>query len=292
MLSRTIDPLTLKPIDRHTGQPDTTGGHACYRRITEYFSKIEDYRRKGSVRHRLDHILFITISASISGADDLTAVALFAKENEEWLDSILKLEGGIPSESTFRTVFTLVDPKSLSSCFIDWANDLAEKTEGRVIAIDGKAQRGTALPDKPNSFVHIVSAWAADRGLTLGQVKVDGKSNEITAIPELLDLLDIEGAIVTIDAMGTQTSIATKIIEGKGDYVLALKGNQSTLHDEVKNYFEQALVYGEQGSEFEFVKESNSGHGRQEVRRIYVTDKIDFLGSHKEHWDRAAAFSN
>lgn len=286
MPSTTTDLIIPRPAATATTieKASFVGSQGFYRRFTRHFSQIEDYRRKGAVIHRLDHILFTTIAASISGADDLTAVALFAQENKEWLESILDLQGKTPSESTFRTVFTLLNPESLSRCFMEWMNDLVEKTGGRVIAIDGKAQKGTTLPGKSNSFIHIVNAWAADCGLTLGQVKVDGKSNEITAIPKLIDLLDLEGAIVTIDAMGTQTDIATKIIDAKGDYILALKGNQSSLHDEVTNYFEQALVYGEQGSEFELVEELSSGHGREEIRRIYVTEKIDFMDGYKKDW--------
>lgn len=258
--------------------------NACYTRFAKHFANVEDYRRQASVHHKLVHLLFIALCASISGANDLAAVAEFAKTNEQWFSSLLGLKHGVPSESTFRTVFMLLNPARLSQSFVEWVQELAEKSAGRVTAIDGKAQRGTALPDDSNSFVHLVSAWAADSGLTLGQLKVDGKSNEITAIPELLDLIDIEGSIVTIDAMGTQTSIATLIVEKGADYILALKGNHSTLQSEVVNYFDQALEHGDEGADYHMFEQRDSAHGREEVRRVFVTDRLDFLGDYQNQW--------
>jgi predicted transposase YbfD/YdcC len=256
----------------------------CYDGFSKHFVKANDYRRQGSVQHKLVDILFFTLCACISGANDLASVAEFTKTNESWFVSLLGLKNGVPSESTFRMVFMLLDPAGLSKCFVGWTQELAEKSMGRVTAIDGKAQRGTALPNDPNSFVHIVNAWAADSGLTLGQLRVDGKSNEITAIPELLKLIDVEGSIVTIDAMGAQTSIADLIVEKGADYILALKGNQSSLHSEVENFYSQALEYGDEGIDYLLFQEGSSGHGREEVRRIYVTDQFEFLTDYHKLW--------
>jgi len=147
-----------------------------------------------------------------------------------------------------------------------------------------KRNEEPALPDEPNSFVHIVSAWAADHQLTLGQLKVDGKSNEITAIPKLLELIDIEGTVITIDTMGTQKNIAEKIVNKKADYILALKGNQSKLHDEVEIFFEQAIKFGDPGVEFNEFKFEEEGRGRKEIRRVYVATEWDFLEDYKLDW--------
>jgi predicted transposase YbfD/YdcC len=155
--------------------------------------------------------------------------------------------------------------------------------DSRNVSIDGKAQRGTAKKGEPHSFVHIVSAWATTHNLTLGQLKVDGKSNEITAIPQLLDMIDVEGATITIDAMGCQTAIAEKIVDKGGDYVLALKGNQGHLSDEVENYFSQAEKIDFEGVECDAVGSKNCAHGRIEQREIYTTEDIDWLQK-KEDW--------
>ncbi len=156
-------------------------------------------------------------------------------------------------------------------------------TKGGSVAIDGKAQKGTADKDKPNSFVHIVSAWSTENGLTLGQLKVEGKSNEITAIPKLLEMINVEDNVVTIDAMGCQKEIAKEVNNKKGDYILALKGNQGALHAEVTNFFQQAKEYGDEGIDFSSSYSEEKGHGRSEKRKIYISENIDFL-SQKSEW--------
>lgn len=205
---------------------DAEGGGALRKSLQEHFGDLDDYRRQGSISYALIDILFITICAVISGANNLKSVALYADRKRSWLASVLDLPDGVPSYSTFWVVFALLDPIALEKSFITWVQARVSLKKGDIVSIDGKAQRGTAKRGHPHSFVHIVSAWAADYHLTLGQLKVDGKSNEITAIPKLLDVLDVEGTIVTIDAMGCQVDIADKIIEKGADYVLALKGNQ------------------------------------------------------------------
>ncbi len=156
------------------------------RSLEEHFKEVEDYRREGSIDHRLLDILFITICAVISGANNLKAVSAYAIRKKKWLTETLELQNGIPSYTTFWTVFALLDPESLEKYFVEWVRSKVEMKDGSVICIDGKAQRGTAEKGQPHSFVHIVSAWAATNHLTLGQLKGDGKSNEITAIPKLL----------------------------------------------------------------------------------------------------------
>lgn len=160
--------------------------------LEKHFGELEDYRRQGSVEHLLINILFITICAVISGANNLKAVAIYATRKQSWLTDVLGLiDGGIPSYTTFWMVFALLDPEVLEKCFVQWVQSKVTLKDGSVVCIDGKAQRGTAKSGQPHSFVHIVSAWAAANHLTLGQLKVDGKSNEITAIPKLLDVLDM-----------------------------------------------------------------------------------------------------
>jgi len=252
--------------------------------LEDHFGKIKDYRREGSINYRLVDILFITICAVISGANNLKAVSAYALRKQKWLTEILELQNGVPSYTTFWIVFALLDPASLEKYFVEWVRSKAVLNDGNVVCIDGKAQRGTAVKGKPHSFVHIVSAWATTNHLTLGQLKVDGKSNEIIAIPKLLDIIDIEGSIVSIDAMGCQTTIADKIVGKGGDYVLALKGNQANLADEVENYFFQAETINFDGMEFDAIGSKEIGHGRIEKREIYVTEDIDWLAQ-KKKWE-------
>lgn len=251
--------------------------------LKEHFGELADYRRQKSVTHLLLDILFITICAVISGANDLKAVAVYAQRKERWLTGILTLVNGVPSYTTFWTVFALLSPEALEKCFVQWVQSKMISQDGRVISIDGKAQRGTAKKGKPHSFVHIVSAWSATGRLTLGQLKVDGKSNEITAIPKLLDVIDVEGAVVTIDAMGCQTEIADKIVEKGAGYVLALKGNQGNLVDEVENYYKQAESIDFEGVECDALGSKECAHGRIEKREVYTTEDIDWLAQ-KDEW--------
>ena len=251
--------------------------------LNEYFADLKDYRRQESVSHRLIDILFITICAVISGANNLKGVSVYAQRKQQWLTDVLMLINGVPSYTTFWTVFAILSPEPLGKCFVEWVRSIMDSKNGRVVSIDGKAQRGTTKKGKPHSFVHIVSAWATTEHLTLGQLKVDGKSNEITAIPKLLDMIDIEGAIVTIDAMGCQTTIADKIVGKDADYALALKGNQGKLSDEVENYFIQAEAINFEGVECDAVGMKECVHGRIEKREVYTTEDIDWLPQ-KNEW--------
>lgn len=264
---------------------DVEDNNALKGSLQEHFGDLDDYRRQGSISHRLMDILFITICAVISGANNLKSVALYAIRKREWLIQVLDLPDGIPSYTTFWTVFALLDPSALEKSFVHWVRSRVSLKGGDVISIDGKAQRGTGKRGQPHSFVHIVSAWAVANHLTLGQLKVDGKSNEITAIPQLLEVLEIEGTIVTIDAMGCQTDIAEKIVEKNADYVLALKGNQGAMVDEVENYFAQAEAVNFEGILCDAVGSKDTGHGRVEKREVYVIEELDWLPQ-KDDWKK------
>jgi len=248
--------------------------------VDQCFGQITDFRRLNSIKYKLVDIIFITLCAVLCGADDLDAVAVYAQEKKGWLKSFLNLEN-VPSYTTFWWAFVLLKPEELECCFIQWVQSVIALKTGRHISVDGKALRGTSNPNKPNSFVHMVSAWASNSNFTLGQVKVDGKSNEITAIPKLLDMIDIEGAVVTIDAMGCQTAIAEKIIDNGGHYVLALKENQPGLYDEIVNYFNQVEDDDLENAACKVFEANNElekeNHGRVEERKVYATSAIDFL---------------
>ncbi|VAW90184.1 Transposase, IS4 family [hydrothermal vent metagenome] len=239
--------------------------------ILHHFSSIEDPRINRQKKHELSDIFFITLSAVICGADNWVAIEQFGKAKEDWFTEQLGLIHGIPSHDTFGDVFAAINTEQFSECFSNWAADLAQLTEGEVIAIDGKCLRRSIDQASKKSAIHMVSAWAQHNRLVLGQVKVDEKSNEITAIPKLLSRLDISGAVVTIDAMGCQKKIAQQITQQEGNYVLSLKGNQGTLHDDVVTYFTSSL------SPEPAVQTINGGHGRIETRTIRVTDDIDWL---------------
>lgn len=246
--------------------------------ILESFSEVKDPRvLKSSVRHDLGNILFITLCAVLCGANNLKEITAYAKSRIKWLSTVLDLPHGSPSHCTFWWTFAMLDPTEFHQGFSKWITYLMESVDDEVYAIDGKALRGTAVKGRPNSFVHMVSVWACSQQLTLGQVKVDGKSNEITAIPKLLEIIDIAGATITIDAMGAQTKIARKIIDDGGHYIIALKGNQSKFHDEVSNFFKQAEEIDFEGVDHQAYHMTEEGHGRLEKRSFYVTEDIDWL---------------
>lgn len=248
-----------------------------------YFGIIKDTRQQAKVRHLLIDILFIAVAATIANAGDWEEVEIFAKKREEWFRKFLELPNGIPSHDTFERVFRWIEPKQFEKCFVHWVREIAELAARSVVAIDGKTMRGAFDTDDKKSPIHIVSAWASENGMVLGQVKTDEKSNEITAIPELLDLIFVKNCIITIDAMGTQTKIAEKIIEKKADYVLALKGNQPNLHQDVVDFFEDAEKTKFDGFKVKSCTTTDKGHGRIETRKYYLVEDIDWL-SMKDQW--------
>ena len=247
-----------------------------------YFSVIQDLRQQGKVLHKLIDILFIAVAGFLAGADDWDIVIMFAEERIDWFKKYLELPNGIPSVHTFRRVFRIIEPKQFEKCFILWTKDIARRSKGSVVAIDGKTVRGAKDAGREKSPVHIVSAWSSQNHLFLGQVKTDEKSNELTAIPELLDLLLLNGSIVTLDAMGTQKDIARKIVKDKeADYVLALKKNQENLYKDVEDYFIFAREENFKGIEYQFTRTVEKGHGRIDVREYYLISDISWLESRK-----------
>ncbi len=204
------------------------------------FEALDDPRVKREPKHLLVDILTIAILAVLSGADNMVGVETYGKAKQQWLETFLKLPHGIPSHDTFSRVFALIDPQQFHECFLSWMEHIIEQLEIKLINIDGKTARGSYDREKQLKALHTVSAWASDHHLVLAQQRVESKSNEIMAIPELLNLLDIQGAIITLDAMGTQRDIAAQIIDQDGDYILALKGNQGKLHKGVEAFFKAA----------------------------------------------------
>lgn len=245
--------------------------------IAEHFSELEDPRRYNK-RHLLHDIIVIAICAAICGADDWVAVEDFGHAKQSWFEEFLELPHGIPSHDTFGDVFRVLDSDQFRRGFIQWVQAVNEVTGGQIVPIDGKKLRRSHDKTLGKNAIHMVSAWAAENHVVLGQIKVDDKSNEITAIPQLLDLLEISGCIVTIDAMGCQREIARKIVEDKdADYVLALKGNQGGLFEDVKGLFEHAQEVGFENCEHYRTEEK--GHGRREVRECWTASDSESLAS-------------
>ncbi len=244
--------------------------------LQSYFEAIEDPRVERTKQHKLMAIIIIAICGVLCGAEGWVEIEEFGNVKRDWLDTILDLPNGIPSHDTFGRVFARIDPKQFESCFLQWVGSLAEKISG-VIAIDGKTLRRSHDGGRGKKALHMVSAWAAENRLVLAQVAVDEKSNEITAIPALLQQLALEGCLVTIDAMGTQTAIAAQIVEQNGDYALALKENQGTLYEEVQDTF--TLAQKEQFAQIQhqFHESIEKGHGRLEIRKHWMIDDQECL---------------
>ena len=235
----------------------------------KYFAELRDPRVERNREHLLEEILLIAIAAVLSGAESWNDIAEYGEDKLEWLKTFLTLPSGIPSHDTFNRVFAALDPEEMEKGFVAWVSSIAKLTAGEVIAIDGKALRGTRETGK-KTLVHMVSAWAEGNGLVLAQRKVDEKSNEITAIPKLLNALELSGTVVTIDAMGCQRSVAAKIVEKKADYVLAVKDNQGLLAEQVRDSF--LLLKSDAAAE-----EIDCGHGRVEQRKCSVIADLSLI---------------
>lgn len=253
--------------------------------IMKYFEVIEDKREAWKVKHNLLEIIFMAIVATICKAETWQEIAAFAEEKEEWFRKYLELENGIPSHDTFERCFRIINPKQFQKCFIAWTESLWKEKEGEIVSIDGKTMRRTFDAACDKKAIHIVSAWANENGIVMGQVKTEEKSNEITAIPELLDLLVVEGCVVTIDAMGTQKDIAKKIREKKAEYVLAVKENQPTLYKDIQDYYETALEDKTGDFEAEKQVQVEKGHGRIEKRIYYYSNDVNWMLQKKEWKD-------
>lgn len=246
-------------------------------KLKSIFGKIDDPRSDINKLHNLEDILLIGIVSVICGAETWKQMVEFADSKEEFLRKFLELPNGIPSEDTINRVFSSIDSSQFETCFISWVNSISEICKGQVVAIDGKTLRG-AKSNGRKSPVHMVSAWANQNNLVLGQVRVNEKSNEITAIPNLLDTLMLEDTIITIDAMGTQTDIADKIIENGADYILAVKENQSQLLEDIQDEFKFS-------KSIEIETDTDLGHGRIETRKCSVISEFKFIDNTNNKWN-------
>jgi predicted transposase YbfD/YdcC len=251
--------------------------------IVKHFGKVNDPRIERTKRHKLLDILLIAICGVICGADSWVDIELFGKSKLEWLRTFLPLPNGIPSHDTFGRVFALISPEEFEKSFMEWVQAIHELTQGQVIAIDGKQLRGSQDSESGKSAIYMVSAWATQNELVLGQRKVDEKSNEITAIPKLLKMLEISGCIVTIDAIGTQTKITKTILEQGGDYLLAVKENQGNLYEDIHDLFEDDQRYNFEGAPYAYAKSVNKGHGRIEIRQCWAISDPEYLSQIRDH---------
>lgn len=252
------------------------------RSLIECFEPMDDPRINRTRDHKLIDVLVIGLCSMITVGENFTDMEDFGKAKRDWLKTFLELPGGIPSHDTFNRVFSAINPDCFLDCFIGWVKQMCPALGNDVVAIDGKALRRSL--NENQTIPYIVSAWASENGLALGQVKVDEKSNEITAIPELLHALELEGCVVTIDAMGCQKDIAAKIIAKKADYVLALKGNHATVHEEVAAFFDDAVppcatecADTAMQEKMDFHQTIDKGHGRIETRRYWQSSDLDWF---------------
>lgn len=243
-------------------------------RIAEHFTELTDPRRREPT-YPLLNIVVMALCAVLCGCDDFVSIADWAHMKKDWLAKFLDMSSGVPSHDRFNAIFAAIKPAEFEKCLLSWITSLQEITGGQIIAIDGKTLRGSYDKASSKSAIHMVSAWASANSISLGQVVVDEKSNEITAIPKLLEILEISGCLVTIDALGCQTEIAAKIVDAGADYVLAVKGNQPTLWSGIESFFldhladEFARVQNVNASQYET---NENGHGRQERRSYVVCD--------------------
>jgi len=254
--------------------------------ISRHFEGLPDPRTGNAKAHIFLEILIIAICAMICGADGWSDVELFGKNKRAWLKTFLELPKGIPSHDTFGRVFAQIKPEEFQKRFIEWVQAIEKLTTGQVIAIDGKKLRRSHDQAAGKAAIYMVSAWATQNQLVLGQTKVADKSNEITAIPELLQLLEISGCIVTMDALGTQTEIAETIVDSGGDYLLSVKENQGQLFEDIQYLFDVDVAQGFEYAQHSYAKTVNKGHGRIETRECWATEKEEYLSllRKRQHW--------
>lgn len=242
--------------------------------FVEHFSELQDPRIERKKLHALMDIVVLTVCAVVSGAEGWEAIAEFGHAKLDWLRRFIPLKNGVPSHDCIAYVISRLSPEGFRRCFMSWTEGVREKTMGEVIAVDGKTARGSRDRAKNRNPLHMVSAWADANRLVLGQEATEEKSNEITAIPKLLALLDLHGCIVTIDAMGCQRALAERIIGQGGDYVLGLKGNQGSLHEAVEEYFTTAQAADFKNVPYRYTEEIDNEHGRLEIRRYWITEDL------------------
>jgi predicted transposase YbfD/YdcC len=243
--------------------------------INEHFADLKDPRVDRGKRHPLVNILTIALCGAICGADSWVYIELFGKSKQEWFARFLDMPNGVPSHDTFGRVFSLLDAEQFQSCFIAWIQAICEVLKGQVVAIDGKTVRRSHNRTIGKHAIHMVSAWAAETQVVLGQIKVDDKSNEITAIPALLELLDVSGCIITIDAIGCQKKIAQQIIDQGADYILALKSNQGRIFQDAQTLFEDAEAID--FADCDHCRTFDKGHDRIEIRECWTTAHPQYL---------------
>jgi len=253
--------------------------------ILTHFSSLKDPRIDRTKKHLLADIIALTICAVISNAEGWEEIEAYGKEKHEFLKTFLQLPNGIPSHDTIERVFQRIKPAEFERCFCQWTQALARELGIKLVAIDGKTLRRSFDRASAKAALHLISAWSVENHLLLGQQAVDGKSNEITAIPKLLQLLELEGAIVTIDAMGCQKEIARQIVKQKADYVLAVKDNQPTLHEFLRDYFLNLHLSDFEGVKYDIRVTRGKAHGRQEERRYVTTAAPEQLLRQFPEWE-------
>lgn len=256
--------------------------------LKSHFGELSDPRAQHRIEHLLIDIVMITLCAVICGADSWVEIEQYGIAKQSWLETFLELPNGIPAHDTIERLFARLRPEQLQGCFLSWVQAVFEISGGQLIAIDGKTLRGSYERGGKRGMIHMVSAWATQARIVLGQRKVQEKSNEITAIPDLLAVLDLVGAVVSIDAMGCQTAIADQIVAQDGDYVLALKGNQGSLYEDVQQMVAYARQQQFRGIEHDYYETQEQGHGRTEVRRYWVMEQVDALIG-AEKWAKLTA---
>jgi predicted transposase YbfD/YdcC len=253
--------------------------------ISDHFAELKDPRVERTKQHKLIDIVTIAICAVICGADSWVAIETYGQAKQQWLQQFLELPNGIPSHDTFARVFARMDPQQFQSGFLSWIKSVSKITEGEVIAIDGKTLKHSYDKGSDKGAIHMVSAWATASRLVLGQRQVEQKSNEITAIPELIKILDISGCIVTIDAMGCQKDIVKLITQKQGDYIITLKKNQGNLYKSVEQLFREAIAGGFEGFNASDYHTRESGHGREEIRHYLMLSDIAKRIDPNQKWD-------
>jgi len=252
--------------------------------LVSHLSIIKDPRVQGRTRHNLKDILAITICAVICGAESWNDIEDFGHTKQEWFKRFLELSEGIPSHDTFQRVFSIIDSDQLQESFVCWMRDVfKKKAKKKVIAIDGKTLRRSHDQKSGKKAIHMVQALATEEGLILAQQQTQEKSNEITAIPELLKMLELKGCIVTIDAMGTQKAIVEDIIEKKADYCLAVKENQQQLYKDIKLYLDEQTANNFEHTAYDYYETTEKGHGRKEIRKYWITETVQWL-EQKDDW--------
>ena len=253
--------------------------------IIDYFSSIEDPRVDRTKEHLLIDVIFIAICAVICGADTWVGIESFGNSKYSWFKKILKLPNGIPSHDTFARVFAKLDPQQFQESFLSWVQSINKITEGEIVAIDGKTLRSSYNKKKKKRAIHMISAWADRARLVLGQRKVDEGSNEITAIPELIKVLELSGCIVTIDAIGCQKEIVKQIVNKEADYVIAVKSNQKKLAKNIERVFEEAIKNRLAGFRASTYSTQEISHGREEIRNYIMISDVAELVDPERKWE-------